>query len=81
MAFDDRDTSTPRTGSALSSVEEVTFRRNRELSGIKLEMIVTRLIDGERVTTRVPTATVDSTWPGTSKTLKNHLLAVIDNAV
>ena len=81
MAFDDRDTSTPRTGSALSSVEEVIFRRNRGLSGIKLEMIVTRRIDGERVTTRVPAATVDANWPGTSKTLKNHLLAVIDNAV
>ncbi len=81
MAFDARDTSTPRTGNAPSSVEEVIFRRNRELPGIKLDMIVTSLIDGERVTKRVPAATVDAAWPGSTKTLKNHLLAVIDNAV
>ena len=80
MAFDARDTSTPRTGNTPSSVEEVIFRRNRELPGVKLDMIVTRLVDGERVTTRVPAAKIDAAWPGTAKTLRNHLLAVIDNA-
>jgi hypothetical protein len=80
MAFDDRDTSTPRTGNALASVEEVTFRRNRALPGVPLDIIVTSLVDGERVSGRVPAATVDAGWPGTSKTLKAHLLAIIDNA-
>ena len=80
-AFDDRDTSTPRTGNALASVEEITFRRNRELGGVKLDIVVTSLVDGDRVSRRVPTATVDAAWPGTSKTLKNHLPAVIDAAV
>ena len=81
MAFDDRDTSTPRTGNALESVEEVTFRRNRELPGVQLDIAVTFNADGHRETKRVPATTVDAAWPGTSKTLKNHLLAVIDAAV
>ena len=81
MAFDANDSSTPRTGSALSSVEEVTFRRNRSLPGVKLDMIVTKIVDGEKVSLRVPAATVDTAWPGTAKTLKTHLTSVINNAV
>ncbi len=80
MAFDDRDISTPRIGNKLSSVEEVTFRRNRSLSGIQLEVIVYRNVDGERTAKTVPQAKVDAGWPGGAKSLKNHLLAAIDNA-
>lgn len=88
MAFEDRDTSTPKTVTEAVSVEEVTFRRIRapDFSGtVPLAIIVTRLVDvdGERhrMSTRVPQATVDAGWPGGSKTLKAHLLAAIDAAV
>ena len=46
MAFDSLDTSTPRTDNLETSVEEVLFRRNREIGGEELEVIVTKVNDG-----------------------------------
>lgn len=84
MAFEDRDVSSTPTVSRTESVEEITFRRNRSLSGVQLEILVTRMVDvdGERqrVTQRVPAETVDSVWPGNQRTLKAWLLAIIDAA-
>ena len=73
MAFDSLDTSTPREGNAETSVEEVLFRRNREIGGEELEVIITKLEDGKRRSHRVAQATVDSTYNGSAKKLKTHL--------
>ncbi len=81
MAFDDRDTSIPRAGNELSSVERIIFKRNRSLSGVQLELITISHVDGVQVAKKVPADIVDAAWPGGSKTLKNHLLSIIDNAV
>jgi hypothetical protein len=73
MAFDSLDTSTPREGDLEVSVEEVTFRRNREIGGEQLQVIVTKMEDGERKSYRVPQAEVDAAYDGSSKKLKTHL--------
>ena len=73
MAFDGLDTSTPRSDNLEISVEEVTFRRNREIGGEELEVIVTKMEDGHRRSYRVAQATVDSTYNGSAKKLKTHL--------
>jgi len=46
-----------------------------------LELIVISHVDGVQVDKKVPADIVDAAWPGGSKTLKNHLLDIIDNAV
>lgn len=76
MAFEDRDTSQPRTGDELHSVEEITFRRNRNLPGVQLDVIVYTEVDGVRSAKQVPAAKVDAAWSG----IRGHLLAAIDNA-
>ncbi len=81
MPFNDLDSSVPRTGDALTSVEEVTFRCNRDLPGVQLEIIVYKEVDGQREAFIVPDAIVDAGWPGPVKNLKNHLKAVINEAV
>ena len=81
MAFDDRDTSTPRVGNDLASVEQVMFIRDRSLPGVQLRIVTLTEVDGELVTKVVPAATVDIAWPGGAQTLKDHLLSVIDAAV
>ena len=73
MAFDSLDTSTPRSGDLEASVEEVTFRRNREIGGEQLEVIVTKVEDGERKSYRVPQAEVDAAYDGAAKQLQTHL--------
>ena len=76
--FDSLDTSTARDGDAVSSVEEVTFRRNREIGGEELEVIVTKMEDGHRKSYRVAQETVDSTYDGAAKKLKVHLNELAD---
>jgi hypothetical protein len=78
MAFDSLDTSTPREGDAESSVEEVLFRRNREIGGEELEVIVTKTEDGHRSSHRVPQAAVDAAYDGSPKKLKTHLDELAD---
>ena len=78
MAFDSLDTSTPRSGDLEVSVEEVTFRRNREIGGEQLEVIVTKMEDGERKSYRVLQAEVDAAYDGASKKLKTHLNDLAD---
>jgi|TARA_R100000306_G_scaffold60987_1_gene62459 hypothetical protein len=78
MAFDSLDTSTPRTDDLETSVEEVLFRRNREIGGEELEVIVTKMEDGHRSSHRVAQATVDSTYNGSAKKLKTHLNELAD---
>jgi len=78
MAFDSLDTSTPRSGDLEASVEEVTFRRNREIGGEQLEVIVTKMEDGERKSYRVPQAEVDAAYDGSAKKLKTHLDELAD---
>jgi hypothetical protein len=73
MAFDSLDTSTPREGDLEVSVEEVTFRRNREIGGEQLQVIVTKVEDGNRKSYRVPQAEVDAAYDGSAKKLKTHL--------
>jgi hypothetical protein len=83
MAFDEKDISEQKQIAEIRSVEEITFRRNRELAGVNLEIIVIKIIDvdGEkrRVSGRVPVSKVNAAWPGAAKTLKQHLLTIIDN--
>jgi hypothetical protein len=76
--FDSLDTSTARDGDAASSVEEVTFRRNREIGGEELEVIVTKIEDGHRRSYRVDQATVDAAYDGAVKKLKTHLDELAD---
>ena len=78
MAFDSLDTSTPRSGDLEASVEEVTFRRNREIGGEQLQVIVTKVEDGNRKSYRVPQATVDASYDGSAKQLKTHLDELAD---
>ena len=78
MAFDSLDTSTPRSGDLEASVEEVTFRRNREIGGEQLQVIVTKVEDGNRKSYRVPQAEVDATYDGSAKKLKTHLNELAD---
>ena len=78
MAFDSLDTSTPRSGDLEVSVEEVMFRRNREIGGEQLEVIVTKMEDGERKSYRVLQAEVDAAYDGASKKLKTHLNDLAD---
>ena len=78
MAFDSLDTSTPREGDLEVSVEEVTFRRNREIGGEQLEVIVTKVEDGNRRNYRVPQAEVDAAYDGSAKKLKTHLDELAD---
>ena len=78
MAFDSLDTSTPRSDDLETSVEEVTFRRNREIGGEQLEVIVTKGEDGERKSYRVPQAEVDAAYDGAAKKLKTHLNELAD---
>lgn len=80
MPFESRDTSVQETVTKVGTVEEITFRRNRDLPGVKMEIIVTVIEDGHKRSKRVPAAKVDAGWPGTSKTLRAHLFAAIDNA-
>ena len=78
MAFDSLDTSTPRSGDMESSVEEITFRRNREIGGEELEVLVTKIEDGNRRSYRVSQETVDATYDGSAKKLKTHLNELAD---
>ena len=78
MAFDSLDTSIPRSDDLEASVEEVTFRRNREIGGEELEVIVTKIEDGERKSYRVPQAEVDAAYDGAAKKLKTHLNELAD---
>ena len=78
MAFDSLDTSTPRSYDAETSVEQVTVRRNREIGGEQLEVIVMKLEDGERRSYRVPQADVDAAYDGSAKKLKTHLNELAD---
>jgi hypothetical protein len=84
MAFDEKDVATTPTVNMVDSVEEIIVRRNRDLPGVQLDILVTRLVkigdDVHRVTLRVPANIVDAAWPGASKTFKAHLLSIIDNA-
>ncbi len=82
MAFEDRDTSEQVMGTKETTAEEIIFRRNREHDdgGPKLDVIVTKIIDGDRRSFHVPRAEVLNNWPGKHKTLETHLLAAIDNA-
>jgi len=73
MAFDSLDTSIPRSGNTDTSVEEVLFRRNREIGGEELEVIVTKMEDGNRRSHRVAQVTADAIYDGSTKTLKAHL--------
>jgi len=72
-AFDSLDTSASRSDNLETSVEEVTFRRNRDIGGEQLEVIVTKLEDGDRRSYRVPQATVDASYDGAAKKLNAHL--------
>ena len=78
MAFDSLDTSTPRTDDLETSVEEVLFRRNRSIGGEELEVIVTKIEDGNRKSYRVLQETVDETYDGSAKKLKTHLNELAD---
>ena len=73
MAFDSLDTSSPRAGNMDTSVEEVLFRRNREIGGEELEVIVTKMEDGNRRSHRVAQVTADAIYDGSTMTLKAHL--------
>ena len=78
MAFDGLDTSTPRSGNAEGSVEEVTFRRNRKIGGEQLEVYVTKMEDGDRRSYLVPQETADAAYDGAAKKLKTHLDELAD---
>ncbi len=80
MSFEARDTSTQETVDKLDSAEEVTYRRNRNLPGVQLEVIVTRIVDGHKQSFQVPANKVDAGWPGSAKTLRAHLYDAFDNA-
>ena len=78
MAFDSLDTSTPRSYDLEASVEEVRFRRNREIGGEELEVIVIKVEDGDRRSYRVPQEEVDAAYDGSDKKLKAHLNELAD---
>ena len=84
MAFEDKDTSVSRSATDASRVEEVCFRRDPADHTGPPQILVTKLVevDGQpqRVTKRVPQATVIANWPGGTRNLKNWLLLIIDNA-
>jgi hypothetical protein len=61
-----------------TSVEEVTFRRNRGIGGEQLEVIVMKMEDGELRSYRVPQAEVDAAYDGSAKKLKTHLNELAD---
>ena len=84
MAFDEKDTTEQKQVDEVQAVQEISFRRNENLEDVKLTIAVVKnvTIDGQvqQVSGRVPEAVVNAAWPGSAKTLKEHLLAIIDNA-
>lgn len=84
MAFEEKDTTAPVSVTRDEGVEEITFRRNRNLDAPGLEILVTWRVDmdgrGQKITKRVPQATVEVGWPGAARTLRAHLGLIIDNA-
>lgn len=85
MAFDDRDAvvTEPEVVDS-STIEKIEFVRDRSLSGVKVEIRVTkRVIKGGRevfLIGKVPQSKVDAGWTTGTKTLKNQMLFIIDNA-
>ena len=76
MAFDEKDNivSEPKVIES-STIEEIRFIRERGLSGAGvLVRVRMRVIEGT-----VPEAKINAGWDSTSKTLKDHLLSIIDN--
>lgn len=77
MAFNDRDASADKTITEVSSIEEIGIKRNRDLPGIQLEIVVVKRVNGRDVVGKVPQNLIDAAWP----TLRPRLLAIIDAAV
>jgi hypothetical protein len=84
MAFDEKDTNEQKQTTEVQSVEEIAFRRDRGLEGVQMSIVVIKIVDVDgqkrKVSGRVPEAKVNAAWPGATRTLKQHLFAVIDNA-
>ena len=84
MAFDEKDNivSEPKVIES-STIEEIRFIRERGLSGAGILVRVSkRVIKGSRMRViegTVPEAKINAGWDSTSKTLKDHLLSIIDN--
>lgn len=85
MALQDRDATQSVTYDRDDKPVEIIFRRTPKEGTVNLEVIVVYEAekDGEthRYTKRVPKNLVDGAWTSdTRRTLKNTLLAIIDNA-
>ena len=77
--LDTFDTSAPREGNAETSVEEITFRRNREIGGEELTVTVTQKEDGHLRSYAVDQSVVDANYDGSAKKLKTHIEALISS--
>ena len=85
MAFDEKDVTEQVQVDEVQAVQEISFRRNANLEGVKLTISVVKnvCIDGQihQVSGDVPSSIVDAAWPGNVRTLKQHLFSIIDNVV
>ena len=72
MSYEDNDTTAQVQ--VESKPQAVTFTRR---AGGAPSIMVEFIENGVSVVRHVPQATIDAGWPGTSKTLKAHLLQII----
>ena len=82
--FDDKDVVVEEAKVVSSdTIEKITFIRNRELSGVQLEVHVEKRVikDGRLriIHGRVPEDLVNAGWDSASKKLKDHMLSIIDD--
>jgi len=75
MSYEDKDTTAQVE--VESKPQAITFTRQE---GGAPSIMVEFIENGASVVKRVPQATIDAAWPGASKTLKAHLLQIIDVA-
>ena len=86
MAFEEKDISTMPTVSRVDGVTSIEIIQDKSISvGVKLRILAHKevVIDGKSRGVRgsLPQETINAAWPGTAKTFKAHLFAIIDNIV
>jgi hypothetical protein len=90
MALEEKDTSEPVVSlSRDTKVTDIVFHRNDSLTSenpanipIEVHVVCRVTVDGreKEIVKRLTQSQVNAGWPGTAKTLKNHLFAIIDAA-
>lgn len=80
MAFSSRDITENVNVDRVTTSERILFERDRshDDGGPKLNVWVIKEIDGVRDQIQVPRDTLIANWPGSAKSLKNWLLAILD---